>query len=453
VLIVSTLSSFITPFLVSSVNISLPTIGKEFSLNALILSWIATTYLLTAVIFLVPFGRFADIYGRKKVYMLGIVMITISSLMAALAGSITMLLIARALEGFGCAMIFGTGMSILISMYPLKNRGRVIGINIAGTYLGLSLGPVIGGWMTVNLGWRSIFMMIVPFGILILSLLFWKVKGEWSEAAGERFDLFGSFLYSLSLLALMYGFTHLPGTTGFIAVLSGIVLLVMFVLWEWRTDHPVLNMKLFRHNITFSFSNLAALINYSATYALTFILSLYLQYIKGLNAQPAGYILIFQPLMMFLFSPFAGRLSDWVEPRLVASVGMSITAAGLAMLIKLDQQTGLGYIISSLMLLGLGFALFSSPNTNAIMSSVEKKFYGVASGTLSTMRMTGQMLSMGILTMIMSMFLGQSRITPENYQLFIMVTKTTFTAFAILCALGVMASLARGKVHVEDRAL
>lgn len=450
VLFITTLSAFITPFLVSSVNIALPAIGKEYSLDAITLSWIVTAYLLTAVIFLVPFGRIADIYGRKKIYMAGTLVITISSFLAAHAGSATMLISARSLEGLGGAMIFGTGIAILISVYPLHERGRVIGINVAGTYLGLSMGPFIGGWLTHSFGWRSIFAIIVPVGIIILALLFWKVAGEWSEAKGERFDLFGSLLYSVAILAVMYGFSLLPAVIGFILVLSGIIILVLFITWELRADFPVLNMKLFHHNLAFAFSNLAALINYSATYALTFLLSLYLQYVKGLNAQHAGYILIFQPAIMFLFSPFAGRLSDRVEPRLVASVGMGLTAVGLAFLVRLDQSTGLVYIAGSLIILGLGFALFSSPNTNAVMSSVGKRFYGVASGTLSTMRMTGQMLSMGIVTMIIALFIGRTMITPDNYFMFIKSMKVAFTVFAALCTCGVLASLARGKVHADD---
>ncbi|MGD0154233.1 MAG: MFS transporter, partial [Thermacetogeniaceae bacterium] len=450
VLIVSTMSAFITPFLVSSVNIALPAIGKEFALDAITMSWIVTAYLLAAAIFLVPFGRIADIYGRKKIYLTGTLVITISSFLAAHASSSIMLISARLLEGLGGAMIFGTGIAILISVYPLQERGRVIGINVAGTYLGLSLGPFIGGWLSYSFGWRSIFMIIVPIGIIILALIFWKVAGEWSEAKGERFDFGGSLLYSAAILAVMYGFSRLPEVTGFILILSGSILMILFIAWELRSDFPVLNMRLFRSNIAFTFSNLAALINYSATYALTFLLSLYLQYVKGLNAQHAGFILIFQPVMMFLFSPFAGRLSDRVEPRLVASLGMGLTAIGLAMLVLLDRSTALTYIIGCLILLGLGFALFSSPNTNAVMSSVGKKFYGVASGTLSTMRLTGQMLSMGIVTMIMALFIGKNMITPENFIMFIKSMKTAFTAFALLCALGVLASLARGRVHTEE---
>jgi EmrB/QacA subfamily drug resistance transporter len=449
VLIATTVSAFITPFLVSSVNIAIPTITQEFSLNAIMMSWVVTAYLLSAVIFLVPFGRIADIYGRKKIYLAGNALIAVSSFLAARATSYVMLVSARTLEGLAAAMIFGTGIAILISVYPFQERGRVIGINVAGTYFGLSLGPLLGGWLTQYLGWRSIFAIIVPIGIITMAMFFWKVKGEWAEARGERFDFPGTLLYVVAIYAVMHGLSVLPAASGFVAIPGGIVVLVLFIIWELRTDHPVLNMKLFRHNLAFTFSNLAALINYSATYAITFLLSLYLQYLKGLSAEQTGYVLVFQPLMQFLFSPFAGRLSDRVEPRLVASVGMGLCAAGLALLIEINAHTGLGYIVVCLILLGLGFALFSSPNTNAVMSSVSKQFYGVASGTLATMRLTGQMLSMGIVTMIMALYIGPAIIAPGTFPLFIMANRTTFIVFALLCALGVLASLARGRVHTD----
>jgi EmrB/QacA subfamily drug resistance transporter len=451
VLIATTVSAFITPFLVSSVNIAIPTITQEFSLNAIMMSWVVTAYLLSAVIFLVPFGRIADIYGRKKIYLAGNALIAVSSFLAARATSYVMLVSARTLEGLAAAMIFGTGIAILISVYPFQERGRVIGINVAGTYFGLSLGPLLGGWLTQYLGWRSIFAIIVPIGIITMAMFFWKVKGEWAEARGERFDLPGTLLYIVAIYAVMHGLSVLPALAGFVAIPGGIVILVLFIAWELRADYPILNMKLFRHNLAFTFSNLAALINYSATYAITFLLSLYLQYLKGLSAEQTGYVLVFQPLMMFLFSPFAGRLSDRVEPRLVASVGMGLCAVGLLLLIEINGHTGLGYIVACLVLLGLGFALFSSPNTNAVMSSVSKQFYGVASGTLATMRLTGQMLSMGIVTMIMALFIGTAMIAPGTYPLFLMANRTTFIVFALLCALGVLASLARGRVHTDAR--
>jgi len=219
------------------------------------------------------------------------------------------------------------------------------------------------------------------------------------------------------------------------------------VRWEIRVGSPVLNMNLFRNNTVFAFSNLAALINYSATSAVGFLLSLYLQYVKALSPQNAGLVLVSQPVMMAIFSPLAGRLSDRIEPRIVASVGMALTTIGLLPFVFLNEGTPLGFIVASLVLLGFGFALFSSPNTNAVMSSVEHRFYGVASATLGTMRLTGQMLSMGIAMLILAIYVGKVQITAEYYALFLTSLKTAIGVFAVLCFVGIFASLARGKVR------
>jgi MFS family permease len=214
-----------------------------------------------------------------------------------------------------------------------------------------------------------------------------------------------------------------------------------------RSKSPVLDMTLFRHNLVFSMSNLAALINYMATSAVTFLLSLYLQYIKALTPDVAGLVLIAQPVIMTVVSPVAGRLSDRIEPRVMASIGMGFTFAGLVMLAFLSFDTPIVYIIVSLVILGLGFGLFSSPNTNAVMSAVEKKYYGVASGTLGTMRTIGQTFSMGISLLIFSLFMGNQKISAQVFPQFLSGINILFILCAVLCLLGIFASLARGKTH------
>jgi EmrB/QacA subfamily drug resistance transporter len=446
-LLIATLSAFLTPFMVSSVNIALPAIGKDFQMSAVLMSWVPTSYLVAAAMFLVPFGRLADIFGRKRIFNYGIWIFTISSLLLALAPSVPLLLLFRALQGFGSAMIFGTGMAILTAVYPAAERGRVLGINVAAIYFGLSLGPSFGGVLTQQFGWRSIFLVNVPLGIVIIYLIGTKLKQEWAEARGERFDLGGAIIYSVMVVALMYGFSLLPAQSGVGLIAAGVVGIALFIVWERKAASPLLNMDLFFNNAAFAFSNVAALINYSATFAVTFLMSLYLQYLKALSPQQAGMVLVFQPIVMAVFSPFAGRLSDRIEPRVVASIGMGFTAAGLFLFTFLESGTHLAFIITGLLLLGFGFALFSSPNTNAVMSSIERKFYGVGSATLGTMRLTGQMLSMGIAMVIFALHIGSARITPENYAIFLTSLKTAFSIFAALCFGGIFASLARGKVR------
>jgi len=446
-LLVATLASFLTPFMTSAVIIALPSIGKEFSLNAILLSWVPTSYILAAAIFLVPFGRLADIYGRKRIFTYGIFIYTVSSFFTAISNSATVLILSRILQGIGSAMIFSTAVAIVTSAFPVGERGRVLGINVAAVYLGLSVGPFLGGFLTQQLGWRSIFLANVLLGLIIIFFIYWKLKGEWAEAKGEKFDLVGSLIYSLAIISIMYGFSLLPSFRGGVLILFGIVSLFFFVRFEDKQKHPVLSTNLFRGSVTFAFSNLAALINYCSTSAVAFLLSLYLQYIKKLSPQEAGLVILFQPVIMTIFSPLAGRLSDKVEPRIVASIGMALTTIGLSLFIFLSENTPESFIIANLILLGLGFGLFSSPNMNAIMSSVEKKFYGTASGTLATMRLTGQMLSLGIAMLIFAVYIGRVQITPEHYPLFLKSTKVAFAVFAALCFGGIFASLARGKVR------
>lgn len=446
-LIIAVLASFLTPFMVSAINVALPAIAKEFKADAVSLSWVATGYLLAAAMFLVPFGRIADIYGRKKIFTYGIVIYTVAAVMAALSQSMVFLIGARLIEGLGSAMIFGTAMAILISVYPVEERGRVLGINVAAVYIGLSIGPFIGGLLTQHLGWRSIFLWNIPIGLSVIALLSLRLKGEWREAHGDKFDLAGSLVYGLSLISLIYGFSRLPEALGWVLTLIGVFGIVGFLAWEGRQKSPVFDVSLFRQNRVFVFSNLAALINYSATFAVTFLMSLFLQYIKGFTPQQAGVVLVAQPLVMATFSPLAGRLSDKIEPRIVASVGMAVTVVGLALFTFLREGTSLSFIVSSLIIVGFGFALFSSPNTNAVMSSVERRFYGVASGTLGTMRLTGQMFSLGIATMIFAIFIGRVEITPKYYPVFVKSVRAGFIVFVILCLAGVFASLARGRVR------
>jgi len=452
-LLVTTLGAFLTPYMSSAVNIALPAIGQEFKLSAVSLSWIATVYLLATAIFLVPFGKLADTHGRKRIYTYGVAVYALSALFLANSNSEIELISFRIVEGFGAAMLFGSGVAMLTSVFPAGERGRALGINIAATYFGLSMGPFLGGFLTEHFGWRSVFLINVPLGALIIILVLWKLKGEWAEAKGEKFDLTGSAIYGLALAAMIYGLSLLPAAYGYGFVLGGMGILVAFVIWESRTESPVLDVRLFRGNRVFAFSSAAAFLNYSSTYTVVFFLSFYLQYIKGFSPENAGLILVAQPAVQAIFSPFAGRLSDRMEPRIVASAGMGFTAIGLALLVFLNGESTLGFVIAVLVVLGFGFALFSSPNTNAIMSAVPRRFYGVASGTVGTMRLTGQMFSQAIALVSSAWFLGNAQIMPENYPQFLTAMKAAFVILAMLCTFGILFSLARGRTKPDEAIL
>ncbi|MGD8226970.1 MAG: MFS transporter [Desulfobacteraceae bacterium] len=448
-LIIATLSSFTMPFMGSAINLALPSIGKEFQIDAVLLSWVATSYLLAAAISLVPFGRLADIYGRKKIFTYGISAFTVTSFLCAISTSTSMLIVFRIFQGAASSMMFATAIAILTSVFPPQERGKALGINVAAVYIGLSLGPFLGGFLTQHLTWRSVFLLNVPLGLIIIWVLLRKLKGEWAEARGEKFDLPGAIIYALALIFIMYGISLLPAIKSLWMILLGVLGFVAFVLWQSRVEHPVYNLNLFRSNRVFALSCLAALLNYSATFAMSFLLSLYLQYIKALSPQSAGLILVAAPIVMAIVSPFAGRLSDRIEPRIVSSVGMTLTTLGLFLFVFLHENSSQLSIILRLIVLGLGFALFSSPNTNAIMGSVEKRFYGLASGSVGTMRLLGMMISMGIATVVFSVYLGRVQITVAYYPVFIKSVNVAFLIFAILCFGGIFSSMVRGKLRGE----
>jgi len=449
-LAVVTVSMFLTPFMGSASHIALPSIAKAFKMDAVLLSWVATSFILATVVSLVPSGRWADIYGRKKTFLFGYIIFTISSLFCGLSFGAPMLILFRIFQGIGGALFFAPGPAILISVYPPQERGRVLGIITAAVYTGLSLGPFLGGVMTHYISWRSVYLMNVPLGMFVIILAFWKLKGEWAEAKGEKFDIMGSVLYGLAIIALMYGITLLPALRSLGLILLGFFGIWAFFKWESSVESPVFDLRLFRNNKVFAYSNLAALISYSATFAVTFLLSLYLQNIKGLSPQGAGLILVSQPVVMAIFSPISGRLSDKIEPRIVASIGMAFTTFGLFLLTFLNENSTVTFLLVSLILLGFGFALFASPNTNAIMSSVEKRFYGLASGAMGTMRQLGMMISMGVATLVFAVLIGRVQITPEHYPAFMKSLKWAFSIFSILCLGGIFASLVRGKLRPGD---
>ena len=453
ILIVTTISSFLTPFMGSAINIALPAMGKELNMNAIMLGWVATSYLLAAAVFLLPFGKLADRNGRKHLFLTGIILFGIASALTSLAFNSWVLIAARVLNGAGGALIYATALAILTSAYPKEERGKVLGINVASVYLGLSLGPTLGGLLTMYFGWRSIFAFTSLLSVIILILAGRSLEADKKSASELPFDINGSVIYGLSLALFIYGFPSLPSLNGIVPVVAGITGLIYFVTIENNAADPLLNLGLFKKNQVFIFSNLAAFINYSATFALVFLLSLFLQQVKKMSPAEAGLVLMAQPVVMTLLSPLAGKLSDRIEPAIVASAGMAITVAGLAAFAFITAESSIVLIIALLMLLGLGFALFSSPNTNAVMSSVKLPQYGIASATLGTMRLTGQTMSMGISMLIFSVLLGKTDPGIHNSAGLLRSIHIAFIVFSLLCLAGTFFSMKRGSLRTgEDHA-
>ncbi|WP_244824758.1 MFS transporter [Carboxylicivirga mesophila] len=450
VLLVVTLTSFIGPFIISSVNIALPDIERYFAIDAITLSWVITSFLLSSAIFLLPMGKWADIKGVKRIFKQGTVVFVVFTFLCAITNSSTILIVARFLQGVGAAMLMATGPAILISEFPVNQRGRVLGINVAAVYIGLSAGPLVGGFVTYYFGWQGIFWISGILGLAVMLVAFLFLGEDKNKSPQSGMDVWGAIIYMLALSCLVYGSSKITSLQGQILIGLGVLLIIGFLFYQTKVVFPVFPTHLFRINKLFAYSNAAALINYSATFAIVFLLSLYLQKIQHYSPREAGSILIAQPVVMALLSPLAGYLSDRMEPRILASAGMAICSLGLALLAFIGADTSTIAIIGILGFIGIGFALFSSPNMNTIMSSVDKTKSGLASGMAATMRVLGQMASMTIATAIFAIFFKGESVEGVSDQLFIKSIHYAFLAFAMICAGGTYFSMARGRMHTDS---
>ncbi len=442
---------FFASYMFASLNIALPTINLEFQVDAIMLSWLSTAITLASAVLLIPFGRLADIIGLRKILIIGIILYTVSATSAYFSVSIGMLIASRVLQGVSAAMLVGNIMALVSIVFPPGERGRALGISGSSVYVGTTLSPLLSGTLTEHFGWRSIFMVSIIAGLIMLLFFLWKIKGEWRGAKGEPMDILGSAFFMVSILLMMWGLSQvssgLPYWQSAIYIAMGIIILWVFIKWESKIPYPILNINLFKKNRVFIMSNISAFINYSSIYPISFLLSLYLQLVKGFNPETASFVMVSQPVIQIIVSPLAGRLSDKIEPRIVASIGMGLSCIGLIMFSFITLDTSVLTIIINLIIMGLGFSIFVAPNTNAAMSSVDHKYYGVASALINTMRNMGQIFSMAILMIMLSIFMGKVMITPEHYPAFVTTCRIVFSIFAGLSLVGIFTSLSRGKMR------
>lgn len=445
VMLVVCLSAGLVPLMGSALNLALPYINAEFSLNARAAGWIATSYMLSTAIFQIPCARLADMVGRKRVYISGMAVFFLFSVLSGLAGSGGELIAYRALSGIGSAMIFSSNVAILTSAVPPEKRGWALGMNSASVYFSLAAGPFIGGFITQAFGWHGIFFMAAGLSLCLMVAAIMIVKDNWRSEKVRRFDYAGAVIYATGLSTLIYGFSRLPQAAGIALTVAGGAILWFFVYYERRAAEPLLDIKVFFINKIFRHGTLSALINYSATTSIAFMLSLYLQYVRGLTPTQAGSVLVGQSLVMALVSLGAGRMSDLMAPRKLAASGMLIIAVGLVMLCFITATTSFYYIIGVLIVIGFGFGVFSSPNMNIIMSSVGKEDYGLASAATGTFRLVGQAFSMGLAMMAISIVIGSVQLSPDVHEGLIKSLRITFMVSSALCLYGIYSSSVRNK--------
>ncbi|HEX2387315.1 MAG TPA: MFS transporter [Candidatus Binatia bacterium] len=456
-LVVATFGAFMTPFDGSVVNLALPTIGREFKSDVVALGWIATSYVLGLTICVIPFGRLADIRGRRLIYVIGVALFTTASAFCGLAFSLASLIAARFAQGVAAAMMAGNSIALLTSIFPQRERGKALGIQTAAVYVGLSLGPSIGGFLVESLGWRSVFYVNVPIGVGVIALALPKVPRDTAQNKGEKLDALGIAMWALVLTMVLLGLTMSEMRGAPFArtlVAAGLALLALFLFYETRAAYPLLDVRLFK-NVAFACSTVTALLNYSAVFGVSFIMSLYLQVVSGFRPEHAGFIMLAQPVTMAALSPFTGRLSDKIQPRILSSVGMALVATAIFSLSRLAADSPATSIVAQLMLLGVGHAFFSSPNVNATVSSVDKKQYGVAAAVLSTFRFTGQAISIAVATSVLSAYVGSVAISAAAGQRlpvgpFMEGMKIALEILAAICAAGIVTSLVRGRIRTAS---
>ena len=446
-LAVALITNFSTPFAITALNIAVPHIGVEFNASTTSLTWVVLSFLLVTAILSIPFGRIADIHGRKKILISGIFIFCITSFLCIFSPNMAVFLLLRVLQGVGGAMIFATNIAILVDVFPAEKRGSVLGISVASVYVGGAAGPVIGGVITHAFGWRAIFIVITA---LILSALITAIlrspKTERLIETGEKLKASSFILFILSFGLFFYGVsTLMQNIWSYFIFAAGIVLIVFCVKYESGQKTPLFDVRLFKGNRLFSLSLLGAMFNYAAVFAVAYLMSLYLQLGRGMNADISGLILIFQPLLQAALSPVAGRLSDKKSPASIASIGMACCTASLVMFIFLDLNTSMAYIIAGLLLMGFGIAFFASPNSNVIYGSVGNKDYGVATSMISSARTFGQVIGMALLTLIMHIVMGVVPIADVQPSVLVQDMKVSYIVFAAICFVGVLISLQRRK--------
>lgn len=438
-LIVGVLVSFLTPFVRSSINLALPALAVEFSLSAVFLTWISTIYLLVNALLYIPFGRIGDIYGRKRIFQYGLFIFTFSSFISAFSISGEMFLFFRILQATGNAMIFANLNAMISSAFEESERGKAFGLTSMGVFVGLICGPILGGVITEIIGWRTLFYLDTVIGI-IASYAITRFEHDWIDAKGEKLDIIGSLTLGMSLIVVFYAFSNPTYKYNLFLLIAAIIGFSTFYLAEKRVDYPLINLDLFSGK-NFTFGNITAFINYAAFVSVSFILTLYLQYLKGYSPLTAGLIVSVQSIMMVIVSPFAGRLSDRIDPGNVSTAGMILTTMGVALmtLLNFDNAPYLGGL--SLIIFGSGIGLFYASNTKLVLSSVDKRYFGIASATLSNSRSLGQIFGMGIVTLVIAAIMGNVQIAPSNYPMVIMSLRISLVAIAVFSAIGIFTSL------------
>ena len=444
ILAASCLAIFINPLVGSMLNLALTAIGDDLGCSTHQLGWLTSVYFVASVMAMMPAAKLSDIYGKKRIFVLGILIAVVGLVLSSTSRDIYMLYVYRALTGFGTAMISCNSVSMISDVYRRRERGMALSLHTACVYIGGSIGPTLGGVLTEFFGWRSLFIVMIP--LLVLSLFFISRFGyNIKSSPDSRFDTMGAAVYMTGVLVTMLGILSLPEMYAFVLTGVGASIMIGFILIERKGERPLMDLRLFR-NLRFSKSLTALFLNYASSWSISFFLSLYFQSIGAMTPSEAGLILMIQPAFQVVLTLAVGRFIDSIDYRILPTVGMGILCIALCMMMFIGTEPDLPYACACLALAGIGFGLFSSPNTTATMSYVNPSEYNEASGMISTMRQTGMMVSMATATCLIAIYMGSTaQLTEELYDTFVMIMRYTWGICIAYNVVGMIFSWFRGK--------
>lgn len=447
ILVAIGIGTFMTALDGSVVNIILPVLRESFSSPISSIEWVVTIYLLVLSGLLLGFGRLGDLQGHKRIYLSGFGIFLLGSMICGLAPSLNTLIVFRAIQALGAAMLAANSPAILTSSFPARQRGQALGLQATMTYLGLTVGPSLGGWLTEQFNWRTVFYINIPVGVVAILLSMAYIRMDEPADKKARFDLLGAGLFTLGLVALIYGLNqgYALGWTSwqvFGTLVISLLALAAFWLVEKSTESPMLDLSLFSNRI-FSSSVLSAIINYIGVYSIVFLMPFYL--IQGVDLTPsqAGLVLTSMPIMMAIAAPLSGSVSDRIGTRLPSVVGMSLLSLGLYLLSGLTIESTLTDVTARLVFVGLGIGTFISPNTSALMGAAPSNRQGIASGILATARNAGMVLGVGLAGAVFTSVIGPS--TNPSASVIIDGFRASLLVAAIVCAFGIFVTASRAR--------
>lgn len=455
ILATTSIGSIINPLLNTMVIIAAPFFGNVFNVSARDLGWLSTAFILANAIALIPATWIVDKIGYKKSYLIGSLIVAISCLLTVFASNYPLIIALRAASGLGISFVMITSVALITQIFPSEKRGFAIGLNSMMIYLGLTLGPFLGGIIVETLGWKSIFYLISPLIFTTGILVYILINTEFTNPV-KKPDLWGILFYGIATFCMMFGLATITDTLSPFIVASGLILFILFIRHEFHHSNPVLHVSLFKQNKRFSRASFAALLNYSASYAVVYMMSLYLQTVGNRSATESGLIILVQALIQVIATPIAGKFADKYDSKYLSTGGMILTTIGLILLanISLNSDVNRSYILIIQILIGLGIAFFTTPNSTDIMNSVPKCEYSTASGIISAVRQYGMLISMAICMSSISIIVGSYEILSEDvYDEFLIAFQYAMYFCAGLSGIGAILSWFRGPLsHTENNA-